>query len=104
MKQIFRQGDVLIERIDRIPANAQPKPQDDGRVILAYGEVTGHAHRIERSDVAELYDADRQTYMRLAQDTAVVHEEHDTIALPAGEYRITVQREYTPERIINVAD
>lgn len=104
-KQIYRQGDVLIERVDEIPAAAKPKAKDNGRVILAYGEVTGHAHRIERSDIAELLDADRQgTYLRLAKDSAVVHEEHERIALPAGDYRISIQAEYTPEQIRNVAD
>ena len=34
----------------------------------------------------------------------VVHDEHATIALPPGKYRITRQREYSPEAIRNVAD
>jgi hypothetical protein len=102
---IVRQGDVLITRVDSIPADAKPKKKDKGMVILAYGEVTGHAHRIERSDIAELHDADRQgTFLVLAEDTAVVHEEHSRLDLPAGTYRIEIQREYTPEAIVNVAD
>ncbi len=41
-----RQGDVLVLEIDDIPKDARRVPRDDGRVVLAYGEVTGHAHAI----------------------------------------------------------
>lgn len=40
----YRQGDVLIERVDSFPANLTKVARDGDRVILAYGEVTGHAH------------------------------------------------------------
>ena len=40
----YRQGDVWIERSEhRLSRNAKPRARDRGRVILAYGEVTGHA-------------------------------------------------------------
>jgi hypothetical protein len=44
--QQYRQGDVLIERIAKMPTSTTPVARDAGRVILAYGEVTGHAHAI----------------------------------------------------------
>lgn len=104
-KWIARQGDVMIERVSEIPADAKPKQKDNGRVILAYGEITGHAHRIAASEIAELRDTDRgETFLHLSADSAVVHEEHARIVLPAGDYRISVQREYAPEEIRNVAD
>lgn len=42
----YRQGDVLLERIAALPSGLQLVPRDKGRVILAYGEVTGHAHAL----------------------------------------------------------
>lgn len=47
---IYRQGDVLVRRI------AKKRPtgtavMDEGRVILAYGEVTGHAHEVVAQEV-----------------------------------------------------
>lgn len=102
---ILRQGDVLIERIPTIPVTATPKALDRGRAVLAYGEVTGHAHALEGA-LAELFeDRDGTLYLRVTGAGAgVEHEEHARIALAPGEYRITHQREYTPTEIRRVAD
>jgi hypothetical protein len=43
---MMRQGDVLVRAVSRIPEGLKAVPLDKGRVILAYGEVTGHAHAI----------------------------------------------------------
>jgi hypothetical protein len=100
-----RQGDVLITAIATLPAGvdrANPRPRDRGRVILAYGEVTGHAHAIaDTADVpaAAIYDDpnanDGSFVMLVESDTGLVHEEHGRIDLPAGTYRVTRQREWT---------
>lgn len=107
----FRQGDVLITYVDRLPGHVAVRPRDHGRVILAYGEVTGHAHVIddtETAPVAAIYDepgGDGSTfYLRLEAETGLVHEEHGRIDLPAGVAVVTRQREYTPEAIRRVAD
>lgn len=102
MNTTYRQGDVLIERVDAMPEGATSRKRENGRVILAHGEVTGHAHAV--TGPAELFDADRQTFLRVGENAAVVHEEHATIALPPGDYRIKRQCEYTPAEIRRVAD
>lgn len=48
----YRQGDVAIERISSLPAKLTKVARENGRVILAHGEVTGHAHAFEEA-VAE---------------------------------------------------
>ena len=107
MKTIYRQGDVLIIKVDRDPIGSEwsEVPREGGRVVLAHGELTGHAHAIaERT--ATLYES-KSTQDRLLQvGRAVIlgHEEHDPIKLRKGTYIIRRQREYTPERIITVAD
>ena len=106
--QQFRQGDVLIERVESIPAQAVRKATDDGRVILAYGEVTGHAHAVmtdAETVEAFLSELNGETFLSVpAGGARVVHEEHGTITLAPGSYRVKRQREYTPERIVDVAD
>lgn len=106
---MFRQGDVLIVATDGVPAGVKPVDRDQGRVVLAYGEVTGHAHAIHDS-AAELFAHDSELedrFLRVLADGGVdlVHEEHSTITLPKGDYRVRIQREYEPdEGSIRVAD
>jgi len=108
MKRVqFRQGDVLIIATtpDTIPAGTTAVDRDRGRIVLAYGEVTGHAHAIDAPDVTMLTDPATGRRWLLAPDGAVVgHEEHDPIALPAGTFEVRIQREYTPSAIRTVAD
>ncbi|MCW3054124.1 MAG: hypothetical protein JWN14_3294 [Chthonomonadales bacterium] len=102
-KPMFRQGDVLIVQTVAIPMDAKPTKRDAGRVILAYGEVTGHAHAIVEPEVVKL-SAGIEEYLQVAEASEVRHEEHATIPVPAGDYRIIHQREYTPERVVPVRD
>src|SRR6266851_6625022 len=44
MKRQYRQGDVLLCCVDRIPSGAKSVPRDGDRVVVAEGELTGHAH------------------------------------------------------------
>lgn len=108
---MFRQGDVLVETVQKPKALGALVPLDRGRVILAYGEVTGHAHAVmaeeEIADLpaAQLFEAPGgERYLLVDRPCALVHEEHGRIALAPGAYRVVRQREYSPEAIRNVAD
>ncbi len=104
MRSIIRQGDVLMIRVASLPQGTTPRAPEAGRVVLAHGEATGHAHVIEDASVATLFDSDAGTFVRLDADSRLVHDEHDPIAVDAGVYHVIRQREYTPEAIVNVAD
>lgn len=94
----FRHGDVLIKKIDVI------KGKKLNHLVLAEGEVTGHAHRITQGE-AELYEQDGVLYLHVESEEALLtHEEHKPIALPKGDYEITIQRTYTPSGWLKVAD
>ncbi len=103
MNQHYRQGDVLVEQVESIPEAATSIERDGDRVILAYGEVTGHAHAI-KNRIAKFYQADGERFLDLSKACELEHEEHSTILLPAGRYRVVIQREYSPAGIRNVAD
>jgi hypothetical protein len=101
---MYRQGDVLVVPVKGIPARAKPVGRDRGRIILAHGEATGHAHAIV-SDEAELLAAGEGRYLRVRGAGATLsHEEHRAIPLPPGEYRVVIQREYRPEGERRVLD
>lgn len=105
--KLFRQGDVMIRQVSRIPRSAQAK-ENSGRIVLAYGEVTGHAHAIAPNEAVEFTMADAagavRRFLKVTSEATVKHEEHAPIPLPAGLYEIIQQREYSPSEIRNVAD
>jgi hypothetical protein len=104
--RLYRQGDVLLVAVTAdLPPEAQLVAREHGRVILAHGEATGHAHAIDH-EAAELWALpDTRRFLRLpCEGIALLHEEHAPIPLPAGLYEVRRQREYTPERIRTVTD
>lgn len=104
---MYRQGDVLIIPIKHLPSGLEPVKRESGRIILAHGEVTGHAHAIKDHEAALFRDPKLAAiFMNVSSEGGVSleHEEHGTIGIPAGNYQIVRQREYSPEAIRNVAD
>ena len=96
---LYRQGDVLLRAVNAIPVTAAPIERDLGRVILAYGEITGHAHAIDapEAEATLLSTSENQRFLRLMADADLVHEEHATIQVPSGFYEVVLQREWTDE-------
>lgn len=111
MKHIMRQGDVLL-----VPSRVQPtahakRVTDNGRVILAYGEVTGHAHEVigvENTDpvpAMELFEEPDGTRLLVIYRAAELrHEEHGAITLAPGGFEVRRQSEYSPEMVRQVED
>lgn len=98
---LYRHGDVLIKGVATIPKSAQ-KHQG---VTLAHGEVTGHSHRIQPSHAAQLWVHGNELFLEVKPTGAtLVHEEHQTIDLPQGLYRVWRQREYRPDAYVEVED
>lgn len=117
--KMFRQGDVLLIEVKAIPKSAKDVTPKD-RIVLAYGEVTGHAHAvypetIERKPLfgkattetglkAKLWDSGAERFLQVVEKTALKHEEHSAIDLAPGNYKVVRQREYDPARDRMVAD
>lgn len=100
--EIVRQGDVLLRRVDSIPENVEVVPRDNGRVILAYGEMTGHAHAIidETTElVTTTLSPSIERFLRVLEDTELKHEEHATVFLSPGVYEVIQQQEYVAPQI-----
>lgn len=99
----YRQGDVLLVAATKPAKLTAIKPKGD-RVILAYGEVTGHHHSIDSAHCQEWVDDAGVTWIEAQQAVELLHQEHDPIRLKKGWYRKVQQMEYTPGAIRNVAD
>jgi hypothetical protein len=101
MGVLYRHGDVLIQRIDRLPSHIQPRMG----ATLAHGEVTGHSHRFAQPNAVQLWEQGRQLFLEVkAPSATLVHEEHRAIELVQGAYRVWRQREYRPDAYVEVAD
>ena len=92
-----RQGDILIVMVDAIPQGAAKKTTR----VLAEGEATGHAHKLDAGDVYEKYGV---LYFKADEVVRLNHEEHGQLSFEPGVYRVIQQREYEPEGWRNVED
>lgn len=100
--QVYRQGDVLIMRVNSIPENLVKT----NKVTLALGEVTGHHHSILSENVVGFAEVETALakYIEVKSQAVLTHQEHDPITLPEGTYRAIIQKEYEPGALRNVAD
>jgi hypothetical protein len=108
---VYRQGDVLIvpvseETVPAEPAGAPGVARDSrGRLVLALGEATGHAHAVVGPGrLVPTEGPHGPMLLHLPAGGRVVHEEHAAIPLPKGWYRVVRQREYMPGSARLVAD
>jgi hypothetical protein len=106
MKTQYRQGDCFIVRLSKAPkADLKEIPRENGRVVLAHGESTGHSHAI--ADQAARFMLNEQTlqrFLEIKEPSTLRHEEHRAFELPVGDYEVILQREYNPASIRNVLD
>lgn len=92
---LIQQGDVLIQSVDEIPADAKPIDRRAGKFVLAEGEVTGHAH-VVTNKAAMLFDSNNVMFMAVTgtKPVTVKHEEHHKVTVPPGKYRVSKVKEY----------
>ncbi len=86
-----RQGDVLLTPVASLPegctkvANTDPQK----RVVLAYGEVTGHAHAIYAgTEGTQIWADGKVKYMEIKDDVYVIAGKNDIVE-HAAEYELT---------------
>ncbi len=98
-KIMVRQGDVALIRVAKRRRKLTAVPRSNGRLVLAFGEVTGHAHVLDAppAEAALLTDSEGQRFLRLVTAAPLVHEEHGTIQIAPGEYRVVIGREWSTE-------
>lgn len=112
---LLQQGDVILQRIDSEAIPQGLVKQKD--LVLQLGEVTGHKHQFktdaeDRVSIFSSKDAvdakgfaknitpDMGRYVIIEGDQAIplVHEEHKTIMVPPGTYKISIVYEYDYEK------
>jgi hypothetical protein len=99
-KMQVRHGDIFLEQIKSLPSEAREQKHN----VLAEGEVTNHSHRLHSGIIYE--DDKGNMFVRVPEQATLTHEEHNTVILPAGDYRVIRQREWNPyeQAVRQVAD
>ena len=95
MKGQFYQGDVCLIKVDILPTQSIKQERSKGALVLEYGEVTGHSHRISDIDKCDLYLEGTRRFLEVCYAVPLTHEEHDTITLEPGIYEIKRQRQWS---------
>lgn len=101
---LARQGDVLLVPISKLPATASFTTLK-GDLVLAEGEVTGHAHRVmkPKNRVRQYLDG-TVMYLEVLEPVTVTHEEHGPITLEPGFYERRIQVETWMDEVRQVTD
>jgi hypothetical protein len=100
-------GDVIIQRVDSVPVDFEELDKEPNS-CLAYGEATGHAHKLFDGEFDVRIDKDNESvrHLKVVKPVALRHQEHKEIILKPGNYITRIQREYDPfgKKIREVAD
>lgn len=104
IKNQARQGDVLIMRTEKtVDDSAKKEPRENGQVVLAHGENTGHMHGILHPSV-HLFRMEEDRLLVVGAPALLRHDEHAPIKISKGTFEVIRQREYLEGQIQNVAD
>ena len=98
-----RQGDIFFEVVRKPKGLGKMRKYDSN--IIAYGEVTGHSHKVVEPAISECesyIDEKGDIYiMSKSSPITISHDEHGSVTMPANEWIcITRQREYDPLAVI----
>ncbi len=72
-----RQGDILLVPVKKLPGGLTEVPREEGKIILAEGEATGHLHAIEAPEatfLAEDIANIEGRFLKVEEEVATEHE------------------------------
>lgn len=101
MKKQYQHGDISLHIVDKIPEKAK-KQQHNEEFILAYGEISGHIHRLKGN--FEVYKDDNGYYIKNLQPIELEHydvnkktkAEHNTLTIEKGIWFVRYEERYNP--------
>ena len=104
---MYRQGDISLRKIEKLPEGTEKAMNN----VLAYGEVTGHEHRIDSEEVVVYIGKNGRKYVQLLKQANLIHDtktgkgiteqvqaekedKHLVIQITPGTYAVQHEREY----------
>ena len=94
-KFLARHGDVVI-----VSDETAVMPPVDAEGVLAYGEVTGHAHRVSNIDAKRIADDLIQRTLAAGPEAFVDHEELQKKPIPEGKHRSSILKVWDVESVL----
>lgn len=91
--RILRHGDLNFTQVTSVPKNAK-LINDSSEFILAYGEATGHHHKMKSKKGFKVFELEGKKYIEIPFKAVLTHQEHDTIEFDKGIYEMDFEREY----------
>jgi len=105
---VYRQGDVSLHKINKIPSRATKAVNN----TLALGEITGHRHFLKNDQIC-VFQLGMNKYVELLEDTELVHsgpdlqpvydqeiateqDKHVTFTVQKGLYKVEIEQEFDP--------
>lgn len=91
--KLYRHGDLSFHPTEE---KGLEEIKHKGSFILAEGETTGHKHVIVVPNIDDMVvekTKDGGYILTLKTDAKISHEEHNTIVLPKGNYKMIHERE-----------
>ena len=104
-RAMVRQGDILLQPVDRVPDGAKVVPGEQGATVLAYGESHGHRHQFASG--AKLFERGSTRFVEVSAKGGALLQvtndrgeqlgevRHAEIAVPPGSYEVVQQIEWT---------
>lgn len=92
-KKILRHGDVVLHEIGRMALKGLKKIPGG---TIARGTATGHSHALINATAATLYELpeNKGRILVVKKRVGLKHQEHKTIMLAPGFYRVSIKRQY----------
>ena len=99
-RMMYRHGDLLITKINAIPEDTV---QINDKII-AEGEISGHKHKIFGSAQVHIrpsfidrpINENSEVWFNAFDEIKLGHEEHKTLEIPKGVYKVTKEQQFDP--------
>jgi len=92
MSKFLHQGDITFIKVADVDIESE---KHDGSFIVGFGEATGHHHRVtvQNPQDMEIVKVADGFILRVKSKATITHEEHKSLILSPGTYRIGHERE-----------
>jgi hypothetical protein len=94
--ELYRQGNVLLQRIKKIPFKSSGEIRTSGHLFEA--DAVNEAYFVDNLEFSEIRVIRGRTFLVVGLlGVRIIHKKHDDLVLPAGIFEVKRRREYQPK-------